>query len=153
MNRLTTEPPYLRLYQLDERPILFIEVSSRGQSTIYRNDIESGQWYIQGEPEIPVFQEEWAETPLLLSGPRVDQNLADAIDNPAEFGLDPPQARVRIIQATGQPTEFHLGDETPDGNHWYARVVGEPELYGMPKPRAERIVALATDPALYDWLQ
>lgn len=147
VNRLAIEPPYLRLYQLDDRPILFFEVSSGGQSIIYRNDPESGQWFIQGEPEVPVLQEKWAETPLLISGPRVEQNLADTIDNPAEYGLEPPIARVRIIQAGGgQPTEFHLGAETPDGNYRYARVLGQPELYAMPKPRAQRILELATNP-------
>ena len=146
INRLADDPPYLRLFQLPNEALIYFEVSSLGQATTYAKNETSGQWYILGQTEVPVYPEKWGETPVLISGPRVDQVIEDTFDNPDQYGLDPPQATVRITQPDIGVLEFHLGASTEDGNHLYARVAGQPELYAMPKVRAQQIIDLATQP-------
>ena len=146
INRLADDPPYLRLFQLTDEDLVYFEVSSAGQAATYEKQVGTGQWYILGETEVPVYPGKWGETPVLISGPRVDQVIADTFDNPKQYGLDPPQTTVRITQRDLRVLEFHLGDSTEDGKYLYARVAGQPELFAMPKVRAQHIIDLATQP-------
>ena len=146
VNSFVTEPPYLRLFQLDERAIVFIEVNSNGQTAVFTKSQGTGQWSIQGPTPVPVFQDKWGDTVKLISGPRADQIVSETIDDPAQYGLAQPRARVLIGQFGKQPTEFHLGDVMPNGEYQYARVAGEPELYAMPQSQAQRIIDLALEP-------
>jgi hypothetical protein len=146
INRLADDPPYLRLFQLTDKDLIYFEVSSGDQAATYTKNENTGQWYIRGEPEVPVNSEKWGETPVLISGPRVDKIIADTFDNPEQYGLDPPQTTVKITQPEFGVLEFHLGDSTEDGKYLYARVFGQPELFAMPKVMAQQIINLATQP-------
>ena len=145
VNRLALEPPYLRLYQLEDDALVFFEVTDSGQTIGYGRK-RDGKWYVLDPTEVPVLTEKWGDTPALLSGPRVDQLIAEEIENPADYGLDPPRTTVKVGPQIGAQLEFHLGDVTPDGDHRYARLVGEPRLFAMPNLRAKRITDLATAP-------
>ena len=160
INLLATEPPYLRLFQLEDEALVFFEVNHDGQTAFYGKLPDTSEWFILSgldapDTETPVTQtpvslENWGDTLLLLRGPRVDLVVADTLDNPAEYGLDPPQTRADIgyqtAQEGSQRMEFHLGGLTPDGEYRYARVVGEPKLYAMPAFRAQRIIDLVLKP-------
>lgn len=146
VNRLVTEPPYLRLFQLEEDATVFIRVNSGDETAIFTKNQTSGQWSIQGPTPVPVFEDKWGDAVKVISGPRVDKLVSEALDEPAQYGLDEPHTTVIIGIFGKKPTEFHLGDDTPDGKHQYARVAGEPELFAMPKARAERISNLALEP-------
>ena len=145
VNRLALKPPYLRLFQLEDDELVFVEVSDNGKTIGYgkKND---GQWYVLDPEEVPVSDDRWGDMPMLLSGPRVDQILAENLENPAEYGLDPPKTKVRLGKRAGADVEFYLGDTTPDGDHRYASVRGGIELFAMPNARAKRITDLVTEP-------
>lgn len=134
------------LYHIDETDITFIEVAHGGQSARYSRDSGSHQWRILGDPSYPVFQQKWGGTPLLLSGPRVNRGLKETIENPAVYGLDPPESVVRVQDWAGNTVEFHLGIPTPDGGNQYARLVGDDALYTLPAIWVEVVNRLADDP-------
>jgi hypothetical protein len=146
VNRLVTKPPYLQLYQLEHENLAFIEVKSGGQSNIYFKPPGTEQWFIQGETVVPVFSEKWGDTPAFISGPRVDQVVAESFDDPSMYGLAPPQTSVRLSVRTGEVTEFQLGGLTDDGKHRYTSLSGEPRLFAMPEQWAQRISDLAVEP-------
>ena len=146
VNRLVTSPPYLQLYHLEDGTLEFIEVISNDQTIIYIRHRETGQWYIEGETLVEVFPEKWGDTPAFMSGPRVDQVVAESIDDPSIYGLDPPEISVRLSVLSGEVTEFELGGLTDDGKYRYAWLEGEPRLYAMPERWAQRITDLATEP-------
>ena len=95
---------------------------------------------------MPVFQQRWGGTPLLLSGPRVTRPLSETIDNPAEFGLEPPETSVKIFDRTGNEVEFHLGIATPDNQNQYARLVGDDTLFTVAIEWAQVVNRLAIEP-------
>ena len=146
VNRLAFDPPYLRLYQLEDDGADAIEVTSGDQTVSYARVFATGDWIIVGNAEIPVDRNKLGQAPEILSGPRVDQIIAEDIDDEAEFGLDTPNAQVRVRRGNGPVFEFHLGDTTPDGVYRYVRVAGESTVFGMPEDRAQTIMALALDP-------
>ena len=134
------------LYHIDEGEITYIEVIHGGQGAQYSRDPGSYQWKILGDPEFPVFQHRWGGTPLLLSGPRVNRGLKTTIDDPAQYGLDPPETIVRVRDHAGNSVEFHMGIPTPDGGNQYARLVGDEALYTVPAVWADVVNRLALDP-------
>ena len=138
------EEPWL--YHVDEDTIVRIEVSNADKTAVYSRDPGSNRWYIRGEPDIPVFVDKWAGTPLLLSGPRVNRTLAETIEDPASFGLDPPESVVKVANRGGQTFEFHMGIITPDESNQYVRLVGHPTLFTVPAIWAQVINRLAKEP-------
>ena len=152
INRLATQPPYLRLFQLEDNPLVYVEVTSKGQSLTYgKVGADDSEWVLIGPEEVdptetPVLADVWGDLPTMLNGPRVNDILADSFKNPEEYGLEPPQTTIRLGMAAGADVEFYLGDTTPDGEHRYVSVKDKTELYAMPKQRADRLIALVTDP-------
>lgn len=134
------------LFRIDEGSIVQLEVKYQGEATNFYRNPASLDWYIKGTPDIPVFQQRWGGTPLLLSGPRVTRPLADTIENPAAFGLEPPETAVTVIDRYGNEVEFHLGNPTPDNRNQYARLVGDDTLFTVAIEWANVVNRLAIDP-------
>ena len=139
-----TDEPWL--FRIDETEITFIEVIHDGQNAKYERDSGSHQWMIKGDPDVPVFQQKWGGTPLLLSGPRVNRGLKETIDDAAQYGLDPPESIVRVADWAGNTFEFHMGIPTPDGSNQYARLVGDEALFTVPSVWADVVNRLALEP-------
>ena len=146
IKRLATKPPYLQLFQMEDQTLEYIEVNANGRTTVYLKNRDTGQWVIDGDMLLPVFPEKWGDIPEILSGPRVDQVVAENVEDPAKYGLEPPQTTVRLAQRTGEVTEFYLGNATDDGKYRYTWVVGKTKLFAMPEARAQRIKDLAIEP-------
>lgn len=134
------------LFKIDETDIAHIEVVYQDETVEFARQPGSHKWEIVGDPNYPVFQERWAGTTLLLSGPRVNRGLAQTIEDPAQYGLEPPESIVRVTDIVGNSFEFHMGSPTPDGNNQYARLVGDESLYTVPSIWAEVVNRLAYDP-------
>jgi tetratricopeptide (TPR) repeat protein len=135
------------LYRMDEDSIVRIEVSSAGHTVRYEKKPGTEEWYIQKNNRgTPVLEGRWAGTPLLLSGPRVNCVLADNIDDPASYGLEPPETKFLVVDRVGGSIEVHLGIPSPDEDYLYARLVGNPKLFTMPTSFAKWLTGLATDP-------
>jgi len=134
------------LYKIDEEAITHIQVSFQGQTVDYDKKPGGETWYIQGDPEVAVCLKKWSGSTLLLSGPQVDRVLAKTIENPAAYGLDPPQSVIKVTERNGLAKEFHLGAPTPDGQNQYARLVGDPQLFTVPEIWARVINDLALKP-------
>lgn len=142
------DPPWA--WRIDDDAIVNIEAMHQGQRVVYEKDLGRGKWFIvadDGERQ-PVFQDKWAGTPLLLSGPRVNRVLSDTIANPAQYGLDPPESVIKITEETGRTYEFWLGNQTPDKGYNYMRVVGNPQLFTIPKVWAEVVNRLVNEPPI-----
>lgn len=146
VNLLVTEPPFLRLYQVEEERLALIEVSYQGQTTAYNWDPELDGWKFAQPEGGPVSEEKWGDMAKLISEPPVAERVALDVENPAQYGLEPPETRVFVGMPGVIPVEFHMGNTTEDGRHRYARVMGEPELFIMPVDQAQRIIDLVVNP-------
>ena len=136
------EPWFFKLNLDDIRQISVTHVEERVDYAY-----EGDQWVIKDGNDTPVFIEQWAGTTLLLSGPRSSRTLDIELYDPAEYGFDPPRTKVEIVEKSGsQPVRFDLGDPTPDGENWYARLEDDPRLFTIASSWCEVISQLATDP-------
>ena len=149
----TANPDQPWMYRIDDDVIMHIAVTHGGQRVDYDRKPGGFTWYIQEDPEVPVFNPKWAGTPLILSGPRVNRVLDATVDNPESYGLEPPQTTVEVTERGGQKFEFHLGHLTPDQKNQYAQLVGSPTLFTVTALWGDVINGLVTDPPyprLYD---
>ena len=131
-------------FKLNPEDIKQISVTHNDERVDYA--YEGDQWVIKDGEDTPVFLEAWAGTTLLLSGPRSSRGLDIEIYDPAEYGFDPPQTEVQIVDKSGFPLKFELGDPTPDGENWYARLEGPTRLFTIASSWCEVISRLATEP-------
>ena len=153
-------------WRIDDDAIVRVEVTHRGQAggsiecsdetipitgevqtVAYDKDLGRGKWFIvEGEEREEVYQDRWAGTPLLLSGPQVNRVLGQTIENPAQYGLDPPETVIVITEETGLSYEFWLGNLTPDEGYSYMRLVGDTQLLTVPEVWGRVVNCLAVSP-------
>ena len=135
------------LFRVDDDSIVHIQVSHGGRTVDYDRKPGGTTWVIQenGE-ETQVFQEKWSGTTLLLSGPLVNRIVTTSFDNPASFGLEPPETVVKVTERSGLVYEFHMGSTTPDSENQYTYMVGDPTLFTVPQIWAQVINNLADEP-------
>ena len=124
-----------------------ISLTDEVQTVAFDKDLGRGKWFIvEGGQREEVYQERWAGTPLLLSGPKVDRVLGQTIENPAQYGLDPPETVIVITEETGLAYEFWLGNLTPDTGYSYMRLVGDNQLLTVPEVWARVVNCLVVRP-------
>ena len=153
-------------WRIDDDAIVRVEVTHRGQAggsiecsdetipitgevqtVAYDKDLGRGKWFIvEGDEREEVYQDRWAGTPLLLSGPQVNRVLGETIENPAQYGLDPPETVIIITEETGLSYEFWLGNLTPDEGYSYMRLVGDTQLLTVPEVWGRVVNCLAVSP-------
>ena len=131
------------LYRIDIEDISRISVTTTGASMSYV--LDGDQWIIQDGNDTPVFIDKWAGTTLLLSGPRSDRLLAEEIDDPAKYGLEPPMTEVTVVDQHGFQLTFHLGTTTSDGSQRYTRLVGSDRLFTVAAIWGDVVSKLATE--------
>lgn len=134
-------------WRIDDDAIVNVVVSHQGTTMVYDKDLGRGKWFIvEGDEREEVYQDKWGGTPLLLSGPRVNRVLASTIENPAQYGLEPPESVIVITEETGRSYEFWLGNRTPDEGYNYMRLVGDAQLFTVPEIWATVVNRLVTEP-------
>ena len=163
----STEPPWA--WRIDDDAIVHVEVSHQGragdaiecsddlvpitgerQFIAYDKDLGRGKWFIvDGDERSEVFHDKWAGTPLLLSGPKVNRVLGETIENPAQYGLEPPESVIKVTEETGLSHEFRLGNKTPDEEYNYMSVDGTTQLYTVPEVWARVVNCLVVNPPYY----
>ena len=132
------------LFKIDTDDIIAITVNHLDSRMGYA--LEGTQWLIKDGDDTPVFIDKWAGTTLLLSGPRVRRAVLDEIEDLSLYGLDSPQTEILIETRSGFPVELELGDPTPSGDNWYAKIKGDGRLFLLPSIWGEVVSKLATDP-------
>ena len=160
----SNEPPWA--WRIDDDAIVSVEVTHQGpaggsiecsddqipltgerRSIAYDKDLGRGKWFIvQGDERTEVYQDKWAGTPLLLSGPKVNRVLGETIENPAQYGLEPPDSIIKITEETGLSHAFRLGNKTPDEEFNYMSVAGTTQLFTVPEVWARVVNCLAVNP-------
>jgi len=141
------EPPFFYNVTSEEIARVSITYGDQRQVFVKRDDT----WLFEDTGQ-PVSMDRWSGITLLLSGPRAARVLKEEFDNPAEYGLDPPETTISLTLQPGQagttPREIQvlLGQQTPDGQSNYAQVVGFPHLLLVTSLWADVLNRLVTEP-------
>ncbi len=112
-----------------------IQVSAGEKNLIFEHGSEGG-WLVNG---VAIDQAVAAHVDAALrmlnvsSPPRVLKPGDYSAAQVADFGLDPPQLLVSIVAKTGKTSSVTFGEATPARNAQYVRVIGQPDLYLLPR--------------------
>ena len=135
------DPPFF--YDVDMGDITNVSVTYQGQQEVFVK-IEN-QWFFEDTGE-PVNMDRWGGITLLLTGPQAARVLQEQIDNPAEYGLDPPETYIIVTLEGGRQASVLLGNMTPDGISHYAQVEGYSPLYLVTSTWGSVLNRLVTEP-------
>ncbi|MFH1140689.1 MAG: hypothetical protein V1724_03230 [Chloroflexota bacterium] len=134
-------PPFF--YDVQPEAIARVSITYQGEPQVFvRKD---GAWLFEASGN-PVDMVRWSGMTLLLSGPRAARVLRSEFDNPAEYGLDPPETSISLALEGGQPIAILVGNKTPDEVSSYAQVVGFPQLLLVSSSWSDVINRLVTEP-------
>jgi hypothetical protein len=112
-----------------------IQISAGEKDFVFQRRPEGG-WLVNGaETEKAVSSH--IDTALHLlnvaSPPRVLQPGEYSAQQVADFGLDPPHLLISVVTNTGKISSVTFGEATPGQNAQYARVIGQPQLWLLPR--------------------
>jgi hypothetical protein len=112
-----------------------IQISAGEKDFVFQRRPEGG-WLVNGaETEKAVSSH--IDTALHLlnvaSPPRVLQPGEYNAQQVADFGLDPPHLLVSVVTNAGKISSVTFGEATPGQNAQYARVIGQPQLWLLPR--------------------
>ena len=137
-------PPAPWFYEIDYNDITNISITYQGERQDFA--ITDGGWIFEDTGE-PVDIERWGGIPFLLGGPRTSRALvAEQVDNPADFGLDPPESTITMTMESERQISLLLGIKSPDGNSHYAQMVGFPSLFLVTSSWGDVLNRLVTEP-------
>jgi hypothetical protein len=139
----TEKDPWL--FKVGFEDIMGIQVAHAGEQIEFATE-DGEKWVIKDGEDTPVFRERWSGIPFLLSGPRCDRAVSETIEDPAAYGLDDPQTIVQLTIKGNQTLVFHLGNPTPDGSAWYARLENDDRLCSLAAVWGEVVSGLAVEP-------
>ncbi|MBI4311754.1 MAG: hypothetical protein HY681_08220 [Chloroflexi bacterium] len=137
----TVNAPWFYDVGLDE--IALISVEHQGTRFTFESTPEG--WVFQDTRQ-PVDLTRWSGIPLLLTGPRSSRVAAPSVENPKDYGLDPPQTVITVRLSSRQEIITLLGDVTPDGANHYAQVIGSDPLFLIPASWGNVISRLVLEP-------
>jgi hypothetical protein len=137
------EPPYFYDVELTDITEITISIKDTQQSFIKAEH----QWVFKDSGN-PVDLARWSGIPLLLTGPRAARVLKNRLEDPQEYGVDPPQTHITVKLEGGHVINVVLGHKTPDGLSHYAQVVGFPQLYLVSSTWGDVINRIATEPPI-----
>ena len=112
-----------------------VQVSTGEKDLVFLQRSEGG-WLVNGaETEKAVSDHVDAALRMLnvSSPPRVLKPGDYSAVQVADFGLDPPHLLVIVVANTGKTSSVTFGEATPAQNAQYVRVIGQPDLYLMPR--------------------
>jgi len=108
---------------------------------------DSFEWYLADHPDWVL--DDWGVQNLLRSAfvlTAQERILEDTYGTDlAEFGFDPPQATLTAHDTDGYITSVYLGNETPDRQHFFAMVSGDPAMYLLSRFLAPRMLITLDD--------
>ena len=143
------EPQPLWFYNVRDDDIRRISVTYQGETEAFiKGTGEEFQWFFDDGTDTEVDLDRWGGIPLLVTGPRSSRVLEERIDDPAAYGLEPPQTVIDVSLEDGRRISVHLGDVTPDGNGNYAQLVGFPTLFIVNVSWGEVLNRLVLEPPL-----
>lgn len=136
------EPPWI--YNVNMQDITRIAVTHQGATQAFVHQ-EDG-WHFADEPDIKVDRNRWGGIVLILMGPQSQRLLSDTIDDPGKYGLVEPSTEVYLELLERRTVEIDLGDKTPDGESYYAKIKGYPQLFLIHSSWGQVLNRLVTEP-------
>lgn len=145
-----TEPPFF--YTIASEDLRGIEIETGGQSVGWHFREGTNRWFFDDLNDVPADLFRWGGITTLLGGPRVNRVISDKFDDPALYGLDNPETSITVTLRDGTVRQLVLGDQTPNLENHYARMIGFPQLVLVDSSWGQVLQRLVTEPPVPEWM-
>lgn len=105
-----------------------LEISKKGGETIVA-ERKSGRWELTAPKPLPADQDTIGSILSTVSSLNADRLIEDKATDFAQYGLTQPSIELTITQKDGKNRELLIGDESPTGSNFYARLQGDPRVF------------------------
>lgn len=123
-------PP--KIINIPQDSIVRIEIRRRGQEQpVAIEKGQDGQWRIVSPENLPADQDTVRSLLSTASELTANRLLEEQATDLRTYGLDPPAVEVTIRQNNGKALKLLLGDETPTGSYYYAKLQGDPRVFTL----------------------
>lgn len=92
---------------------------------------ENGQWQMAAPEKLGVDQDAASSLLSTVSSLPSDHLVEEKTDNFAAFGLDKPELEVSVTSKDGKTRKVLIGDETPTGSGYFARLADDPRVFSI----------------------
>ncbi len=87
------------------------------------------KWVVAGKEQIDLYAARVESLCFSAANLTADTLIARECDDYAVYGLDHPQARVELNKINGETVDIEVGNQTPAGDGYYAKISLAPAVY------------------------
>jgi len=120
-------PPQILSIPSDQ--IRQIEIRRAGGDTLILRREDAGSWRMTTPPQYAVDQDAASGMVTTLSSLNADRLVEEKPADLAEFGLVSPALEVLVELKDGKTRRLLIGDETPTGYGWFAKLADDPRVF------------------------
>jgi hypothetical protein len=117
-----------KVLALDKAKVKELTLAGEGKEEVKL--VKDGtSWRMTAPQAAPADAQESESVLTSLEGLEIDEVVTETPAKLADFGLDPPKARVAVVQQGRPAQEVLFGDKTPDQGSVYARQPNKPRVF------------------------
>ncbi len=125
----TTPTPAISVLSLDSAGISQIEIRNSEEAYAFVRDGEN--WLVKNKPEIEIYSTRVESMCFSAATLPADTQITAGAPDLSIYGLDKPQAVVTLLSDSGATTAFEIGNLTPAGDGYYARLADTADVYQL----------------------
>jgi hypothetical protein len=119
-----------KLVSVKDEDVTKLEIQRRdGESVVLQRD--KNGWAMQSPKAVHTDTEAVAGVVSTMTGLTWDRLVEDKGGDPGQFGLSQPALQVSVTGKDGKRTTLQVGDDTPAGGAWFAKLDGDPRIFSI----------------------
>lgn len=120
-----------KIIDIEEDTIASLEIRGEGKEPVILKKSEDGGWSLTAPEELKA--DETSVGSLVTAVASLDSNrlVEETATDLATYGLDSPVLEVVAGQTDGKSIKLLVGDETPTGGNFFAKVADDPRVFTL----------------------
>lgn len=121
------EPP--KILTLAEDQIRRIEIRKKDAELTVIEKNDAGNWEMKAPRPLRIDRDAVSSMTSTLSSLNSDRLIEEKAEDLAPYGLQQPALELVVTLKDGKTHKLYIGDETPTGGGFYARLDGDPRVF------------------------
>ena len=122
-------PP--KILELDKETISKVAVRKTDDEALVLEKGDDGDWKLTAPRALRADQDSVGSLLSTVSSLSSNRLVEEEAGSLSDYGLDTPTLEVEITDQDGQPKKLVLGDETPTGANYFAKLDGDPRVFTL----------------------
>jgi hypothetical protein len=120
-----------KVLSVPEDQIKQLELKKAGVPSVVLSRGGDGKWQITAPEPLRVDQDAVSSLVSTVSSLASDRLVEEKTADFSSFGLDKPGLEVTVTKKDGKTEKVLIGDETPTGSGFFARISGDPRVFSI----------------------